>query len=117
MSTFIIILIIIVSLLLGLIVLIQNPKGGGLASGFAGGANLMGVQRTGDFLEKGTWALAITLMVLCLGLNILGPSSGSSSGNLSDQIDVPIQTPGMNLNLDNTAPATVPATGGDTTGN
>lgn len=48
------------------IVLIQNSKGGGLASGFSASNQIVGVQRTTDFLEKGTWVLAVTLFVLCL---------------------------------------------------
>lgn len=63
---FTIILIVIVSLLLGIVVLIQNPKGGGLASGFQGAAQVSGVHRTTEFLEKATWYLAIVLFVLCL---------------------------------------------------
>lgn len=98
MQTFLIVLIILASALLGFIVLIQNPKGGGLASGFAGSSNLMGVQRTGDFLEKGTWGLAIALMVFCLAINILGPSTGGRAGGLGDQIDAPAQTSPLNLN-------------------
>jgi len=61
---------VIVCVLLGFIVLIQNPKGGGLSSNFSASSQLMGVQKTGDFLEKGTWFLAITLMVLSLAINV-----------------------------------------------
>jgi preprotein translocase subunit SecG len=61
---------IIVCVLLGFIVLIQNPKGGGLSSNFSSSSQLMGVQKTGDFLEKGTWVLAISLMVLSLAINV-----------------------------------------------
>lgn len=64
MSTFITILIIIVGVLLGLVVLIQNPKGGGLATGFSGANQFGGVQRTNDFLDKATWTLVIALFVL-----------------------------------------------------
>jgi preprotein translocase subunit SecG len=63
---FITILIVVVSILLGLIVLIQNPKGGGLGSGFGNVNQIGGVQRTADFLEKATWGLAIALVVLCM---------------------------------------------------
>ena len=64
-------LIIICSILLVLIILIQNPKGGGLSSSFGGGANqMMGVKNTTDFLEKSTWTLAISLIVLILASNI-----------------------------------------------
>ncbi|SFS61361.1 preprotein translocase subunit SecG [Sphingobacterium wenxiniae] len=106
MQTFLIILIVLVSILLAFIVLIQNPKGGGLSSGFAGSSNLMGVQRTGDFLEKGTWGLAIALMVFCLAINILGPSAGGGArGGLSDQINAPAQqTSPLNLNNNTAAP-------------
>lgn len=99
MTTLFIILIVLVCIILGFLVLIQNPKGGGLSSGFAGGSNLMGVQRTGDFLEKGTWTMAILLIVLSLGLNIIGPSSGASvGGNLSKEIEAPVQAAPLNLN-------------------
>ena len=66
MASFIIILIVIVALLLGIVVLVQNPKGGGLAVGFQGATQVGGVQRTADFLEKATWVLGISLFALCL---------------------------------------------------
>ncbi len=98
MTTLFIILIILVSVILSFFVLIQNPKGGGLSSGFAGGSNLMGVKRTGDFLEKGTWTLVIALMVFSLAINILGPSKSVQGGGLSDQIEAPAQSAPLNLN-------------------
>lgn len=106
MTTVFIILIIVTSIVLALFVLVQNPKGGGLASGFTGGANLVGVKRTTDILEKGTWGLSIALMVFCLAINIMGPSGTSSRGGLGDQIDAPMQQQlpgeqGPALNLDN----------------
>jgi len=65
------ILIIICSVLLVLIILIQNPKGGGLSSSFGSGASqIMGAKNTTDFLEKATWTLAISLIVLTLASNI-----------------------------------------------
>ncbi len=84
-----VILIIIVCILLGLIVLVQNPKGGGLNSNFSSSSQLMGVQKTGDFLEKGTWVLVIALMVLSLAVNVVsknGPSSANGVQN-QEQID------------------------------
>ena len=60
------VLIFIVSVLLILIVLVQNSKGGGLASGFSASNQFMGVRKTTDFLEKATWTLATSLLVLCL---------------------------------------------------
>ena len=66
MASLIVILIVIIALLLALAVLVQNPKGGGLAVGFQGATQVGGVQRTADFLEKATWYLGIALFVLCL---------------------------------------------------
>jgi preprotein translocase subunit SecG len=60
------ILILIVCGLLTLVVLVQNSKGGGLASNFAGSNQFLGVRKTADFLEKSTWTLAIVLLVLSL---------------------------------------------------
>ncbi|MBC7743697.1 MAG: preprotein translocase subunit SecG [Flavobacterium sp.] len=86
-----VVLAIIVCVLLGLIILIQNPKGGGLSSGFSGSNNIMGVQRTGDFLEKGTWGLAILLMVLALLINVAIPKGGDVNPNndIQNQINKP----------------------------
>jgi preprotein translocase subunit SecG len=69
------VLIVIAALLLGLVVLIQNPKGGGLSSGFAGSAQIGGVKRTADFLEKATWYLGLVLFVLCLASTSLSTSA------------------------------------------
>jgi preprotein translocase subunit SecG len=61
------ILVIIASVVLGLIVLIQNPKGGGLSASLGGFSNqLMGVKQTTDVLEKGTWIFAAIVAVLCI---------------------------------------------------
>lgn len=76
---------IIVSVLLGIIVLVQNPKGGGLSSNFSSSSQLMGVKRTGDFLEKGTWALAIILMVISLAMNVTS-KVGSANDSQIQQI-------------------------------
>lgn len=86
MQTLLIILIILASVLLSFLVLIQEPKGGGLASGFSGSTNLMGVKRTGDILEKGTWGLVIAIMVFALIVNVMSPSVSTGSSGLSEQI-------------------------------
>lgn len=60
--------IIIVCLLLSLVVLIQNPKGGGLSSSFGGvGQQILGARRSTDMVEKATWTLAILLLVFSIG--------------------------------------------------
>ena len=108
----IIILAIIVCVLLVLIILIQNPKGGGLSSGFAGSNNIMGVQRTGDFLEKGTWVLAVSLMVLALMVNVVSPRGGVANqeqNDIQNQINKPAAATPF------TAPAPGAATTADTT--
>ncbi|MGJ1411765.1 preprotein translocase subunit SecG [Sphingobacterium thalpophilum] len=102
-------LIILASIILAFLVLIQNPKGGGLSSGFAGGTNLMGVKRTGDFLEKGTWIMVIAIMVFSLGLNILGTSPSTSKGGLGGQIEAPVQQGPLNLGTPAQKPAGAPA--------
>ena len=61
-----IVLFVIVSVLMCGIVLIQNSKGGGLASSFASSNQIMGVRKTTDFLEKATWTLAICIAVLSI---------------------------------------------------
>ena len=61
------ILIIASSIVLGLIVLIQNPKGGGLSGTLSGFSNqLIGVKQSTDVMEKGTWIFAAVVAVLCI---------------------------------------------------
>jgi preprotein translocase subunit SecG len=72
-------LILLASIILGLIILIQNPKGGGLSASFGGiGNQLMGVKRTTDVLEKGTWLFAGIVAILCLTSALF---IGKSGGN------------------------------------
>src|SRR5882672_6260773 len=77
--TVLIILAMVASVLLVLVVLAQNSKGGGLSSQFggSGASNLIGVKKTGDILERLTWAFAIAIMLLSLGTNLLDASTGS----------------------------------------
>lgn len=66
MYIFITTLIFIVCVLLILIVLVQNSKGGGLSANFTGNTQTMGVRSAADFLEKATWTLAGIFFVLCM---------------------------------------------------
>ncbi len=66
MYTLITVLLFIVCILLVLIVLVQNSKGGGLASNFQSSNQVMGVRKTTDFLEKATWVLAGSLLFLAI---------------------------------------------------
>ncbi|MBK0402950.1 preprotein translocase subunit SecG [Adhaeribacter sp. BT258] len=78
-------IIIFVCVLLVLVVLAQNSKGGGLSGQFggAGASQLMGVKRTGDLLEKLTWGFAITLVVLTLATHTILKSSNTGTVNRS----------------------------------
>jgi preprotein translocase subunit SecG len=67
------VLIFITCVLLILIVLVQNSKGGGLASNFSSSNQYMGVRKTADFLEKTTWTLAIVLLVLSMASILVIP--------------------------------------------
>lgn len=60
------VLITIVCALLIIVIMVQNPKGGGLSSTFGGSQQLGGVQKTTDFLDKSTWTLGIILIALIL---------------------------------------------------
>lgn len=79
------VLIIIVCVFLALIVLVQNSKGGGLASNFSSSNQIMGVRKTTDFLEKATWTLASALLVLCIAASLLVPSANAGPASLIDQ--------------------------------
>ena len=92
MGAFFIVVILIVSLLIAAVVLVQNPKGGGLATGFQGASQFGGVQKTTDFLEKSTWYLTIALFVLCLGAARFVGSPEDSVDGYSEP-DAPIEQP------------------------
>lgn len=63
---FLVVVMIIICVLLGLLVLVQNSKGGGLVAGMQSSNQFMGVRQTADFLEKSTWTLAIVVLGLSL---------------------------------------------------
>ena len=104
------ILVLLASIILGLIILIQNPKGGGLSASFGGiGNQLMGVKQTTDVLEKGTWLFAGIVGVLCLTSALFIPKAsvneerdrllnGASTGTpalppQNSNTTVPLKTP------------------------
>lgn len=91
MITVLTILIALNGLLLMGIVLIQNPKGGGVDSTFGGqGANqVFGAARSADFVEKLTWGLAISLFVLAILTAIIVSNSAGVSGG-----EIPLQSQG-----------------------
>lgn len=92
MALLFLILIILCCILLGLVILIQNPKGGGLAGNIAGFSNqFMGVKQTTDVLEKGTWIFATIIGVLCLTSSLF-MGSGSDDGEFIRNINTNQQT-------------------------
>lgn len=81
------VLIVIASVALGFMVLIQNPKGGGLSGNVGGiGNQLMGVKQTTDVLEKGTWLFAAIIAVLALFSTLFLKGSASSTANPLDRV-------------------------------
>lgn len=92
MYIFISILILAVSVLLGLIVFVQNPKGGCLATNLSGaGSQFMGVRQTADFLEKASWGLAIALLFLSLTATMIIPRNyevvGAEQSEIIDKVE------------------------------
>jgi len=96
--TLITVLLFIVCVLLILIVLVQNSKGGGLASNFQSSGQVMGVRKTTDFLEKATWTMAVALLVLSIMGSAFIPRSqeGADESMVQEQIETavdPTQVP------------------------
>lgn len=96
------ILVIVASIILGLIVLVQNPKGGGLSGSLGGFSNqLMGVKQTTDVLEKGTWIFASIVAVLCIISPVFIPADSGGSSKNDDLIN---RAPASAPQQQNTAP-------------
>ncbi len=98
------ILIVIASVLLTLLVLVQNSKGGGLSAGFSSSNQIMGVRKTTDFLEKATWALVIFVVVASIAT--VGFHSKVDDATQSSEIKEQYQ------HAKETAPAAAPNMGG-----
>ncbi|MFV0554368.1 MAG: preprotein translocase subunit SecG [Mangrovibacterium sp.] len=94
MYTLITVLIIIASVFMVLIVLVQNSKGGGLASNFQSSNQVMGVRKTTDFLDKTTWWLAGIILALSIAGSAFIPKeraaiSGTEMGTQIENATVP----------------------------
>ena len=94
MYSLITIVIVIASVMMIFFVMIQNSKGGGLAAGFSSSNQVMGVRKTTDFLEKATWFLAGTIVVLCLVASLFRQRHAVEDSTIRDEIQNII--PGMN---------------------
>jgi preprotein translocase subunit SecG len=102
-------IILFVCILLILIILVQNPKGGGLASSFSSSNQFMGVKRTADFVEKATWGFAAALLVLSIVATIVPRNSNMQrQSRIQDNIENSAIDP-ERLPAYPTAPATQPA--------
>ena len=95
------VLIVVTCILTILIVLVQNSKGGGLASNFSASNQYMGVRKTADFLEKATWTLGAALIVLSLLAGITGPKANQDQDSrLQGQFDESIMNqPSQTIDL------------------
>ena len=93
MITLFIVLLVTACLGLGLMVLIQNPKGGGLNANVSGLSNtFMGVKQTTDVLEKGTWIFAGVIAVLAITSTLLLTKTNTTNTNKRSLDNLPIQT-------------------------
>ena len=83
------VLVLIASILVTLIVLLQNGKGGGLASNFAAGNQTFGVRQTADILEKITWGLVAFILVV----SIATTNTGSREIDYTEKIETEAPAP------------------------
>jgi len=111
MYTLFISLAIVSAVLLVLVVLAQNSKGGGLSSQFggSGASNLIGVKKTGDVLEKLTWGFAIAIIVFSLATNMTTPNTGAPTDEILEKAKEQQNVPALDLKSQQ------PASGADST--
>ena len=93
MYTLFVILIVIAALLMIGIVLIQESKGGGLASQFSGYNQIGGVRKTTDFVEKATWFLAGFMVLVSICCAYVAPQADNSTSVMENY-----QAPATNPN-------------------
>lgn len=120
MYTLVTVLLFITCILLILIVLVQNSKGGGLASNFQASNQIMGVRKTTDFLEKATWVLAGALLFLSIVGTAFIPRDGQAGGQsaIKEQVEKavdPNQVPSFPAPTDTQTPAPATTTAPDST--
>ena len=92
-----VILIVLVALLMIAIVLIQESKGGGLASNFSSSNAIMGVRKTTDFIEKATWSLAAAMVILSVICAWTAPTATASQSVMENIATEQQQTNPNNL--------------------
>src|SRR3954451_1160790 len=88
MTVLFLILIVLASAILGFIILVQNPKGGGLSGTVAGFNNqFMGVKQTNDVLEKGTWIFSIVIGLLAVFSTFFMTGSSDNDNDILNKIN------------------------------
>ena len=92
MYTLLVVFIVIAALLMIGIVLIQESKGGGLASNFSSYNQIGGVRKTTDFIEKATWGLAAFMVVVSIACAWVAPKA-TNSGSVMEGIENPVTNP------------------------
>lgn len=97
MYTLFVILIVLAGLLMIGIVLIQESKGGGLASNFSSSNQIMGVRKTTDFIEKATWGLAIAMVVFSIVCAYVAPTASNRESVIEKNATEQQQTNPNNL--------------------
>lgn len=98
MITFFLILIVVACLALGFMVLIQNPKGGGLNANVGGlSNNFMGVKQTTDVLEKGTWIFASVIAVLAITSTLFLSGNTSNGNSVIDKVNTSTTSPATQM--------------------
>lgn len=93
MGSVLTVVIVILSLAMIALVLMQKSKGGGLASNFASGNQILGVRKTTEAVEKVTWILVAIIVVLCVASSAVSKSGVATNSEISDQVELPA-TPG-----------------------
>ena len=86
MYEFFVILAVITAVLLAFIVLIQESKGGGLASNFSSSNQIMGVRKTTDVIEKATWTLATLLVIFSVASAFCLGGTKQTTGSITDGV-------------------------------
>lgn len=97
MYTLLVILIVLAALLMIGIVLIQESKGGGLASGFASANSLAGVRQTTNFVEKATWTLAAAMVVISIACAYVAPQAATEGSVIENAATEQAQTNPNNM--------------------
>ena len=103
MYTLLVILIVVAAFLLIGIVLIQESKGGGLASNFSAQNNVLGVRKTTDVVEKATWTLAAAMVVISIACAYVAPKAATDQSVFE----------GATPQTEKTNPVTTPGFGAD----